>query len=128
MRMAGRRNDVHGLVEFDVTAARARLREAASDTGEPRSFTAYLVTCLARALEDHPDLHSYRDWRGRLVSFEDVDVMVVVESRVDGERHGVPHVIRAANRRSLESIHREIRAAQASRGSASTSRWACAVW
>ncbi|WP_254766491.1 2-oxo acid dehydrogenase subunit E2 [Salinilacihabitans rarus] len=112
MRAAGRRSDVHGLVEFDVTEARRRVRDRAERTGEDRSFTAFLVFCLARALDDHPDLNAYRDWRGRIVRFDDVDVMVVVEVDLDGTRIGVPHVVRAANRRSLRSIHDEIRTAQ----------------
>ena len=112
MRMAGRRSDVHGLVEFDVTEARARLRDRREKTGTGLSFTGFLVFCLARAIEDHPHVNAYRDWRGRIVRFDDVDVMVIVETEIDGNRIGVPHVVRAANRRSLESIHDEIRAAQ----------------
>ncbi|WP_255192467.1 2-oxo acid dehydrogenase subunit E2 [Natronobeatus ordinarius] len=112
MRMAGRRSDIHGLVEFDVTEASARIRDRREETGTGLSFTAFLVCCLARALADHPHVNAYRDWRGRIVRFDDVDVMVIVETEIDGNRIGVPHVIRAANRRSLESIHDEIRAAQ----------------
>ena len=112
MRMAGRRSTVHGLVEFDVTEARDRIRDHGERAGEPLSFTAFLVYCLAEALADHPHINAYRDWRGRIVRFDDVDVMVIVETEVDGTPIGVPHVIRAANRRSLESIHREIRAVQ----------------
>ncbi|ELY54178.1 catalytic domain of components of various dehydrogenase complexes [Natronococcus amylolyticus DSM 10524] len=112
MRTAGRRSVVHGLVELDVTEARRRIRELEERTGTRRSFTAFLVFCLARAIDDHPHVQTYRDWRGRLVRFEDVDVNVLIEREVDGDRIGVPHVIRAVNRRSLESIHDEIRAAQ----------------
>ncbi|MCU4739824.1 2-oxo acid dehydrogenase subunit E2 [Natronoglomus mannanivorans] len=112
MRMAGRRSVVHGLVEFDVTEARQRIRTLETKTGEKPSFTAFLVVCLARALEDHPHVQAYRDWRGRLVQFEDVDVNVLVERQIGGSHVGVPHVIRGANRRSLESVHDEIRAAQ----------------
>lgn len=114
MRVAGRRSVVHGLVEFDVTEARRRIREHEAATGEDRSFTAFLVYCLAQAIEDHPHVQMYRDWRGRLVQFEDVDVSVLVEKHREAGPVGVPHVVRAANRRSLESIHDEIRAAQAS--------------
>ncbi|MCU4973037.1 2-oxo acid dehydrogenase subunit E2 [Halobacteria archaeon AArc-m2/3/4] len=112
MRMAGRRSVVHGLVEFDVTEARQRIRTLETKTGEKPSFTAFLVVCLARALEDHPHVQAYRDWRGRLVQFEDVDVNVLVERQIGGSHVGVPHVIRGANRRSLESVHDEIRTAQ----------------
>jgi len=37
----------------------------------------------------------------------------LVEREVDGERIGVPHVIRAANQRTVRSIHDEIRRVQA---------------
>ncbi|MFC4544054.1 2-oxo acid dehydrogenase subunit E2 [Halosolutus amylolyticus] len=112
MRTAGRRSVVHGLVEFDVTEARRRIDDREERTGTELSFTAFLVLCLARALDDHPQINAYRDWRGRIVQFDDVDVMVIIEVEIDGKRIGVPHVIRAANRRSLQSIHDEIRRAQ----------------
>ncbi|AGN01647.1 pyruvate/2-oxoglutarate dehydrogenase complex, dihydrolipoamide acyltransferase component [Salinarchaeum sp. Harcht-Bsk1] len=114
MRMAGRRSNVHGLVEVDVTDARAAIDDAEAETGEPLSFTAFVVSCLARAIEDHPDVNAYRDWRGRVHVFEDVDVNVLVETTIDGEQVGVPHVLRRANERSVRSIHDEIRSAQAS--------------
>ncbi|WP_202932734.1 2-oxo acid dehydrogenase subunit E2 [Halorussus salinus] len=38
---------------------------------------------------------------------------VLVERELDGGRIGVPHVVRAANRRSVRSIHDEIRRVQA---------------
>jgi pyruvate/2-oxoglutarate dehydrogenase complex dihydrolipoamide acyltransferase (E2) component len=114
MRAAGRRSNVHGLVELDVTAARDAIRAIESETGQAPSFTAFLVGCLATAIGDHPGVNAYRDWRGRLHVFDDVDVNVLVETEIDGERIGVPHVLRRANGRSLRSLHREIRAAQAS--------------
>lgn len=76
------------------------------------SFTAFLVFCLARAIEEHPHIDAYRDWRGRIVRFDDVDVIVIIEVEAGENRIGVPHVVRAANRRSLQSIHDEIRTAQ----------------
>lgn len=124
MRAAGRRSDVHGLVELDVTEARRRIRELREETGTRVSFTAFLVSCLATALDEQPDVQAYRDWRGRLVVFDDVDVNVLVETTVDGDRIGVPHVVRSANRRSLQSIHEEIRATQADPETGRQGRWA----
>ncbi|MFC5369186.1 2-oxo acid dehydrogenase subunit E2 [Salinirubrum litoreum] len=115
MRAAGRRSNVHGLVTVDVTEARARIDAIEAETGERLSFTAFVVCCLARALADHPRMNAYRDWRGRVHVFDDVDVNVLVETTVDGDRLGVPHVLRAAGGRSVRSLHDEIRAAQRSR-------------
>ncbi|MFC4245962.1 2-oxo acid dehydrogenase subunit E2, partial [Natribaculum luteum] len=61
------------------------------------------------------------DWRGRVHVFEDVDVNVLVETTVRGDRMGVPHVVRKANERSVRSIHDEIRSAQQSRDPADLS-------
>ena len=123
MRAAGRRSDVHGLVEFDVTDARRRIDEIEAATGADVSFTAFLVGCLARAVDDHPNVQAYRDWRGRLVTFEDVDAMVIVETEIDGEPLGLPHVLRAANRRSVGSLHEEIRRVQGMPDATQRSPW-----
>lgn len=74
MRTAGHRSNVHGLVEVDVTEARARIRTAEEETGEQLSFTAFVVCCLARALGDHPRVNAHHDWCGRIHVFDDVDV------------------------------------------------------
>ncbi|KAB1188671.1 MULTISPECIES: 2-oxo acid dehydrogenase subunit E2 [Haloferax] len=123
MRMAGRRSTVHGLVELDVTEARDRIETNEEETGEQISFTGFIVFCLAQAIDDHPHINAYRDWRGRVHVFADVDVNVLVETTIQGSRIGVPHVIRAANRRSIHSIHDEIRTAQESPDPTELSRW-----
>jgi len=112
MRMAGHRSTVHGLVEIDVTEAREQLRTIKEETGTNLSFTAFIVFCLATTLEEQPQVHRYHDWRGRIHEFEDVDVNILVEQEGEGERIGVPHIIRAANRRTVRSIHDEIRRVQ----------------
>jgi pyruvate/2-oxoglutarate dehydrogenase complex dihydrolipoamide acyltransferase (E2) component len=114
LEVGSRRHLIHGLVEVDVTRARARIREHRERTGETLSFTAFLVACLARAIQEHPLVHACRDWRGRLVLFDDVDVVTLIESEID--RVAVPHIVRAANRRSLAEVHAEIRRIQASPG------------
>jgi pyruvate/2-oxoglutarate dehydrogenase complex dihydrolipoamide acyltransferase (E2) component len=108
------RHMVHALLELDVTRARARLRDHQACTGQRLSFTAFLVASLARAIDADRLLHAYRDWRGRLVLFEEVDVVTLVESRVDAA--AVPHVIRSANRRTVQDLHDEIRRVQAAPG------------
>jgi pyruvate/2-oxoglutarate dehydrogenase complex dihydrolipoamide acyltransferase (E2) component len=122
MRIAGRRSNVHGLVEVDVTDARAAIDAVEAATGEAVSFTAFVVYCLASAIEDHPDVNAYRDWRGRVHVFDDVDVNVLVETTIDGQRIGVPHVLRRANERSVRSLHEEIRSAQQASDPAALSR------
>jgi pyruvate/2-oxoglutarate dehydrogenase complex dihydrolipoamide acyltransferase (E2) component len=105
-----RRHMVHALLELDVTRARQLIRDRAASAGERLSFTAFLVASLARAIDADRRLHAYRDWRGRLVLFDEVDVVTLVESEADAV--AIPHVVRRANRRTVREIHDEIRRVQ----------------
>ena len=107
-----RRHIVHGLIEVDVTDAREAIREHERQTGEQLSFTAFIIFCLSRAIEEHPHAHAYRDWRNRLIIYDDVNVTSMFEVDLGGRKIAVPHVFRAANRKSLMALHRELRGVQ----------------
>jgi pyruvate/2-oxoglutarate dehydrogenase complex dihydrolipoamide acyltransferase (E2) component len=55
----------------------------------------------------------YRKGRNTFVIFDDVDVSIVVEREVGGQKLPVPYVVRKASEKSFREIHDEIRAAQA---------------
>lgn len=110
LEIGARRHIVHGLVEVDVTNARRAIRDHQTKTGETLSFTAFIAMCVARAVDANKLVHAYRDWRNRLILFDDVDVVVMIEPQVD--RVAVPHIIRGANKKTWRAIHDEIRAVQ----------------
>ena len=103
---------LHGLLEIDVTKARQHIREHKATTGETLSFTAFIATCLGQAIGENKMMQAYRDWRNRLILFDDVDVNTMIERDVDGQKIGTPHIIRAANKKTFQEIHQEIRLAQ----------------
>ncbi len=109
-RMGSRRPLIHGLLEIDVTCARTVLREHKARTGETLSFTAFIVACFAQAIDADKRVQAKQDWRNRLIVFDEVDVVTLIET----ERGGValPHIIRAANHKTFHEIHDEIRAVQ----------------
>jgi hypothetical protein len=110
-RLASRRHIIHGLVEMDVTRPREHIRQHQARTGETLSLTAFIVTCLARAITIDPSMQAYRNWRNQLILFDDVDVVTMIETEVGGV--ALPHIIRAANRKTFREIHDEIRGIQA---------------
>jgi pyruvate/2-oxoglutarate dehydrogenase complex dihydrolipoamide acyltransferase (E2) component len=103
---------MHGLLEVDVTKARAHMRDVKARSGESPSFTAFVITCLGRAVAEHRDVHALRKGRRRLVLFDDVDVLTWIERRIAGQPVVFPCIVRAANRRAFREIHDEIRKAQ----------------
>jgi pyruvate/2-oxoglutarate dehydrogenase complex dihydrolipoamide acyltransferase (E2) component len=112
-RIAAQRHTVHGLIEVDVTAPRRVIRAHKARTGETLSFTAFVIACLGKAVDENKMMHAYRDWRNRLILFDEVDVNTVVEIEVDGRKMTLPHFIRAANKRTVREINDEIRMVQA---------------
>jgi pyruvate/2-oxoglutarate dehydrogenase complex dihydrolipoamide acyltransferase (E2) component len=131
LRAAARKHMIHALFEVDVTVPRRFLRERKAQTGEALSFTAFIVKCLAQAVDENRQLNSYRKGARRLIVFDDVDVNTMVEREVGGRRMGTPNIIRAANHKTLRQIHAEIRSAQASQAEAAQGmgffRWAVAL-
>ncbi len=103
---------IHGLLEVDVSRARAFLREHQAKTGESLSFTAFLMACLAQAVDEHKAVQAMRLGSKHLILFADVDVLTYIEREVAGQKQIMPSIIRAANRKTFREIHHEIRAAQ----------------
>ena len=112
MHAGHRKHMIHGLVEFDVTRARALLREHKARTGESLSFTAFILHCVGAAVAEDRMIHAVRDWRGRLVLFDDVDVNTIIEIELEERRFPLAYVVRGVNRRSVRDIHDEIRHVQ----------------
>jgi pyruvate/2-oxoglutarate dehydrogenase complex dihydrolipoamide acyltransferase (E2) component len=104
---------IRGLLEFDVTRPRRIIRAHKEQTGETLSFTAYLVACAGKAIDSNKYLHAYRNWTGKLVLYDEVDIATMIEVERDGKRFPVGHIIRGANRKSFRQIHEEIREVQA---------------
>jgi len=103
---------VHGIMQIDITAPRKRMREIETEQGGAPSLTAYIVSSLARALEENKIVHAYRKGK-KIYIFDDVDVSTVVErDNDDGEPVPTSLIVRKANTKTLKTIHNEIRDAQ----------------
>jgi pyruvate/2-oxoglutarate dehydrogenase complex dihydrolipoamide acyltransferase (E2) component len=104
---AGRRIvPMHGLFDVDITTARRLLAE----DDPPLSLTAFVIASLGRAAAAHPQVHAYRDWRGRLVEHRHVDVQTLIEVPTSQGPFGMVHVVRDADVRSVAEISVELRA------------------
>jgi pyruvate/2-oxoglutarate dehydrogenase complex dihydrolipoamide acyltransferase (E2) component len=115
LHLGHRKHTVHALIEADVTDARRFIAEHKARTGEPLSFTAFVLGCLGQAVDGNRYMHAFRTWRNKLVLFDEVDVTTMIEVQEGDERFPLAHVIRAVNKRTFREIHDEIRGHQAAR-------------
>ena len=90
------------LVQVDVTEAWARAHH------EDRSFTAFVLACVGRAVDAHPEVHAYRDGRGRLVIHPDVDIATMIEIETPEGPFPLAHLVRRADRRSVADLSDEL--------------------
>ena len=106
------KHSIYALLEIDVTDARQFIENHKVRTGEALSFTGYLASCLARAVDENKSVQAYPKGAKHLIIFDDVDVFLPVERELGDARAAIPYVIRRANHKSFLEIHREIRAFQ----------------
>ncbi len=99
---------IHGLIEVDVTSARRRLLAA----DPPLSMTAFVAACVGRAVARHPEVHGYRDWRGRLILHSHVDIATLVEVTTPTGAFPLAHLVVDADSRTVADISEEIRTIQ----------------
>lgn len=116
VRIGMMRHRIPILAEVDVTEARNAIANRKAATGEGLSFTGWVIRCIAQAASDYPRVHALRRGRHALVLFDDVDVAIVIQRQLPNtdppEYLPMPYVIRRANTKTVESIHKEIRDAQ----------------
>ncbi len=103
---------IHGLIEVDVTRARKFLRDHKENTGESLSFTAFIITCLAHAVDENKSVQACRKGSKSLVLFDEVDVATPIERDMAEQKQPIVYIIRAANTKTFRQIHHEVRAAQ----------------
>ena len=119
---------IHTLMEVDVTDARKWVKEFRKKINGSLSFTAFLTFCLAHAIDENKLMHAYRKG-SKLIIYDQVDIAVVIEREAADEKAPIyPHVIKAANTKTLEQIHAEIRAEQIDADSSRIQKWTDRYW
>ena len=106
-----KKHSTHTLLELDVTTARTLLFAYKDKTGNSLSFTGWIIKCVAQAASEHPIINAYRHGRKKIVTFEDVDIPIPIERKINGEYIPMAYIVRTANLKSVEDITTEIRSA-----------------
>jgi pyruvate/2-oxoglutarate dehydrogenase complex dihydrolipoamide acyltransferase (E2) component len=113
--VTGEKNTIHCITEVDISEPRRIINEHFQKTGKKLSLTAYVVTCLAQVIKDHPLLNSFISGRRQII-LDDVTVSVLIERELNGEKVPEPVAISRAQAKSYQEIHNEIRTAQNNEG------------
>jgi len=107
-----RKHLIHILLDADVGGIKEHLAELRARGGEPVSMTSYIAKSFACAVAEDRRMQAYRLGRSRIIVFDDVDIAFIIEREWEGDLFPVFFIVRAAQRKSVHEIHRELRAAR----------------
>ncbi|HOW43707.1 MAG TPA: 2-oxo acid dehydrogenase subunit E2 [Candidatus Aminicenantes bacterium] len=112
--LSRKKHYVTALLELDVSEARRKIRDK-KKAGAKVSFTGWLLQAIAAAVARNKEAAAFRVGRCKLMIFNDVDVSLIVEKEVNGQRVPLPLLIRRADSKTPEEITAEIDRAKAGR-------------
>ena len=102
-----KKHHVAALLEFDVTESRRKLQESRRG-GLNISFNGWLVKVIGNVLKEHPEAAAYLSGKNRLMVFNDINISIIVEKMINGERVPIPVVIEKTNEKTAQEITAEI--------------------
>jgi len=100
------KHHVTAMIELDVTGIRDQIRQRRKNGH--LSFTGWLTQVIGHTIAQHPEVASFRTGKRKLMLFNDVNVSMVVEKLVEGKRVPIPLVIEQADKRTAQSITKQI--------------------
>ena len=105
--MGLKKHHVSALLEFDVTETRQKLRELKRN-GQKISLNAWIIKAISKALEQYPEAAAFLCSKKKLITFDDINISIMVEKELDEKRVPVPLVIEGTNQKSAAEITAEI--------------------
>ena len=101
------KHHVKALIELDVTEAR-KMIYAKRRQNQKILFNAWLIKCISKSVEECKELHGIRSGKRKIVLFDDIDISIMIEREINGEKVPLPYMIRKANEKSISQISNEI--------------------
>ncbi len=101
------KHHVSAILEFDVTDSRRKLQEIRKN-GIDISFNAWLIKVISKVVLQHKEAAAYLYSKRNLIIFDDVNIAILVEKKVEGKKIPIPLVIEKTQKKSAYEISSEI--------------------
>ncbi len=105
------KHHVSALLEFDVTESRKKLRILRKQ-GIDVSFNGWLIKVIGSTLHEHPEAAAFLYNKRKLLIFNDINISMLIEKKVNGMKVPLPMVIEKTNLKSAAEISAEIEKAK----------------
>jgi pyruvate/2-oxoglutarate dehydrogenase complex dihydrolipoamide acyltransferase (E2) component len=101
------KHHIAAFVEFDISGSREKIRKHNKEN-HPVSFTAWLLKVISVTVKEYEQVAAFINGRQSLIVFNDINISMVVEKELNGQKIPIPLVIEKANEKSIQSITQQI--------------------
>lgn len=102
-----RKHQVAAMIEIDVSESRENIKKIRNTTNRI-SFTAWLIKVISLTIKDHDLAAGYLKGKRKVLVFNDINISLVVEKKLNGQKVPIPLIIEKANEKSIELITKQI--------------------
>jgi pyruvate/2-oxoglutarate dehydrogenase complex dihydrolipoamide acyltransferase (E2) component len=99
---------ITALLQLDVSKSRQKIKEYNKANAAKISFLAWLISVISSTIKQYEIISSYLTGKNKRMVFEDINVSIVVEKDLQGQKVPIPLVIEKANEKSIETITMQI--------------------
>jgi pyruvate/2-oxoglutarate dehydrogenase complex dihydrolipoamide acyltransferase (E2) component len=105
------KHHVTALLEMDVTLSRESIRQLRKN-GQRVSFTAWLIKAISQSIRQHEQAAAFLKSKRKIVIFNDINISLLVEKSVQGQKVPFPLLIKKADTLDLAELTRIIEEAK----------------
>jgi len=106
-----KKHHIAALIEIDVTESRQKIKKYRKEV-DKISFNAWLIKAISRTINDHVAVTAFLNGKRKVIIFDDINISIIVEKQLNGQKIPIPLIIEKANERSIESITKQIKIAK----------------
>lgn len=106
-KIGSKKHHIVGLIEADVTLAREKIRDQIRN-GSKISFNSWMIKVISSTIMENKNVHAINYKKNSQIVFNDVDISIPIEKKVDGKKVPLATVIRKTNGKSITEIYNEI--------------------
>lgn len=101
------KHHVSSILEFDVTESRRKLQDLRR-SGIDISFNAWLIKIISEVVMLNKEAAAYLYNKKKLIIFNDVNISILIEKKIDGKKVPIPLLIEKTNKKNAQEISSEI--------------------
>ncbi|MBE0651790.1 MAG: 2-oxo acid dehydrogenase subunit E2 [Bacteroidales bacterium] len=102
-----KKHHIVAMIEVDVKESREKIQLSKANDHKI-SFTAWLIKVISSTIKDYENAASYLKGKRKLLVFDDINVSVAVEKKLNDQKVPIPLIVEKADSRSIESITRQL--------------------